>query len=385
MMVIMTALWGSATWLLLLVGAAACDAVIIHPPASSDDTGVGGSSVGPPSTGGAIDSGGASSASGGASTMGGESSIGGGPESGGGPSNGGGACVADTTLPNGAPVVIGAGLDRPAGIVLVGEDIYVTQTGSGGLDGEVVRLPKLGGPIEHLASGQLLPEAIVADSQYVYWVNHGGGFDGSLNRMALDDDTVEVLAQDLRYPWGIAVHEGSLFATELNNNRVLVVRPDKSLEVVSSAFTGLPIAVDETGVYVGVLGLGTWDESISRIDNQGSPSLLYPQPGPSEIVLLDGNDLYFSDEGSIRRGTRDGATAITLTEASMVGGVSGAIADCFVYFAVQEDTYVGRVPVDGGELQVLAMGQALPAAIAVDDDAIYWVNQANGTVMRLAK
>lgn len=345
--------WGSAAGLVLFINAAACDSVIIRDPAPGDDTPEGGSYVGPPSSGGATGTGGASS-TGGAPTIGGESSIAGGPHAGGGPGTGGGSCIADPTLPNGTPVTIGAGLNGPVGLVLVGDDVYVTQIGDGGSDGALIRLPKLGGPLELVATEQNHPWAITADAEYVYWVNHGEGENGSLNRLAPANDSVEVLAAALRYPWGIAVHEGSLFATELNKNRVIAVRLNLSLEIISSAFTGLPIAVDANGVYVGVLGLSTWEESISRIDNQGNPSVVYDQQGPSEILLLDEDHLYFTDQGAIRRGRRDGAGAVTLANVSKLGGISAVIADCFLYFAAQEDTYVGRVPVAGGELQVLS-------------------------------
>jgi hypothetical protein len=375
--------WAAVTGILLPLCGAACDAVVIRPPAP-DDGSLAGADVGPPSTGGAPGAGGSTNI-GGASMAGGEASMGGGPDVGGSPNTGGGSCVADPTLPSGAPVVIASGLNRPVGMAIVGQHVYVTQTGDGGADGALVRLPKLGGPLEHVVSDQNQPWAVTADAQYVYWVNHGDGDNGSLSRLALAGGAVEVLAEKLRYPWGIAAHQGSLFATELNNNRVIVVRPDGSLEVVTNSFTGLPIAVDAGGVYVGVMGLGAWGESISRIDSQGNPSILYEQPAPSEILLLDGDDLYFSEQGALRRGKRDGSGVTTIAGVSMVGSITAVIADCFVYFAVQEDTYVGRVSLDNGELQVVAANEALPAAIAVDDDAIYWVNQASGTVMRLAK
>ncbi|MBL8741054.1 MAG: hypothetical protein JNK04_08175 [Myxococcales bacterium] len=375
--------WGRASALFVFVQAAACDAVIIIDPPFHDG-GAPGDGDGPPANGGGQAAGGTAGI-GGASASSGGSSTGGGGDEGGGPSTGGGSCDADLTLPSGEPTVVGSGLDRPVGIALVGEDIYVTQTGSGVSNGALVRLPKLGGPVEVLASDQRQPWAVTADSQYVYWVDRGEGEDGSLHRLSLADDAVEVLAEKLRYPWGIAAHGGSLYATELNNNRVIAIGPDKSLSIVTAAFTGLPIAVDDSGVYVGVIGLGSWNESISRVDTQGNPSVLYEQLAPSDILVMDGDDLFFSESGSLRRGKRDGSSVVTLADVSMLGRIDAVVADCFVYFAVQEDTYVGRVPVDGGDVQVLAPSEALPSAIAVDDDAIYWVNQASGTVVRLAK
>ena len=86
--------------------------------------------------------------------------------------------------------------------------------------------------------------------------------------------------------------------------------------------------------------------------------------------------------GRIGRGTRGGAPAVTLAEVS--DAVNGAvIADCFLYFTLDQGD-VGRLPVEGGDVQWLASGQGISLGIAVDDEAIYWVN-ADGTVRRLDK
>ncbi|WP_437330352.1 hypothetical protein [Sorangium sp. So ce381] len=44
-----------------------------------------------------------------------------------------------------------------------------------------------------------------------------------------------------------------------------------------------------------------------------------------------------------------------------------------------------RVPIAGGEAEVLASEQDGPSGIAVDDSYVYWANQGAGTVVKLRK
>ena len=50
---------------------------------------------------------------------------------------------------------------------------------------------------------------------------------------------------------------------------------------------------------------------------------------------------------------------------------------------------IARAPVTGGSVTLVAQGQAIPFAIAIDANNIYWTNNGNGanqgSVMTLAK
>jgi hypothetical protein len=48
---------------------------------------------------------------------------------------------------------------------------------------------------------------------------------------------------------------------------------------------------------------------------------------------------------------------------------------------------VNRAPLDGSGTPIvtLASGQANPFALAMDANAVYWVNRSDGTVMKVAK
>lgn len=345
--------WLGRASLISSLGAAACDAVVL--PAPSLDGG---------------------SATGGAPAMGGTSAVGG-------QSTGaGGGCVADPTLPSAAPVTIASGLTLPRSITLVGDYLYVTENGSEFPDGALARVPKAGGELERVATGQAQPGALTSAAGFIYWANRGSGSNGSLNRLSLVDDTVEVLATDLQFPWGIAHYGGSLYATEWASSRVIAVRPELSLDVVSND-TAFPIAVDETGIYLGALVYEPHATPIRHIDVDGNTTDLYDDLFYAQVLLLDGDDLYFgTEDGVIGRGTRDGTPAVTLAE--LTDRVNNAvIADCFVYFTLNQGD-VGRVPLAGGDVQWLASGDATPDGIAVDEEAVYWAS-TDGTVRRIAK
>ncbi len=296
-------------------------------------------------------------------------------------------CDGEIASASDEPVAIACGLTQPTFIALAGEDVYVTEHGFGYADGSLARVPKLGGLLEPVVPAQLAPWAITASDDYVYWSNYGDDANGSLNRLSLADAPVDILASGLRYPWDIALHDGSLYATESNNSRVLAVRPNLSVEVLAEGqIIPTPLAVDDTGLFVGIQGESPPNDSPIRfIDHGGGQAELYTGVERAELVLLDGNDLYFgTDDGLIRRGTRDGAPLVTLADSGSIM-VDATIADGFLYFTVLMAGWVGRVPLDGGEVEVLATGQDYPEGIVVDGDAIYWVSQAGGRVLRLAK
>jgi hypothetical protein len=224
-------------------------------------------------------------------------------------------CDGEIASASDEPVAIACGLTQPTFIALAGEDVYVTEHGIGYADGSLARIPKLGGLLERVVPAQLAPLAITASDDHVYWSNYGDDANGSLNRLSLADDSVDILASGLRYPWEIAVHDGSLYATESNNSRVLAARPNLSVEVLAEGqFIPTPLAVDDTGLFVGIQGESPPNDSPIRfIDHSGGQAELYTGVERAHFVLLDGNDLYFgTDEGLVRRGTRDGAPLVTL-------------------------------------------------------------------------
>jgi len=287
---------------------------------------------------------------------------------------------------NAEPIALATGLQQPTFIAIAGDYLYVTEHGYGPPDGALVRLPKAGGSFERVVPYQNGPWAITVADGYVFWSNYGSGDDGSIKRLSLADDSVDDLAPALAYPWSLAYHEGSLFYAESNAERVMAIRPDLSIDIIANdQVVPTPLAVDATGVYVGVQGGSPPSDSpIRRIAHDGTQQDIYTGVERSHVILLDAAHLYFAtDDGVIRRGTRTGDPATVLAS---VGGIvfGGALADGYLYFTMISDGVVARVPTAGGDVEPLAVG-SMPEGIAVDDQFIYWVNQASGEVMRRAK
>jgi hypothetical protein len=373
---------------IILVALVACNSAVIVDRDDDDiDAGLTPASGGAAGSGGAPSSGGSASEGGGPST-GGAPSAGGGPSEGGGPSNDPPACVADPTMPTGTPTILVDGLTQPISIALAGDSAYVTEFGYGDDSGALLRVPKLGGAFERVVQNQPGPWAIAASDEYVYWSNQGVS-SSPVSRFSLADGSVDLITADV-YSWGLAPFGGSLYVSDIGG-KLVTSGPDLSLDVLATVpGSTVGVAADETGVYVSFISQVNGYAPIRRYDSDGSFSDLYGNIAQALQLLLDGDYLYFANSGAIQRGTREGAPLVTL--ANLGAPLAGsAVADCYFYFTTTADGSIGRVPLTGGDVQILATGQPQPEGIAVDSEAIYWVNHAagvvplSGQVVRLAK
>jgi hypothetical protein len=105
-------------------------------------------------------------------------------------------------------------VDEATGIALDADSVYVTS------DTRVLRVPKLGGDAEVLASSLFGPRGIVSAGDRIYWVTAGdsGGSTGTVMTVdAAGREEATVLATGQSSPVLIAADETQIFWTNLGN------------------------------------------------------------------------------------------------------------------------------------------------------------------------
>jgi hypothetical protein len=117
-------------------------------------------------------------------------------------------------------------------------------------------------------------------------------------------------------------------------------------------------------------------------------------------IAVDQTSVYWTTKvnpGEVRKAPIGGnGAAVTLTPPSQRLGAPYGIAvdppdagpSRYVYWTNYDDNTVMRLPIDadGGQQPfVLASQQNNPAAIAVKDNNVYWVNSGLGTILKVAK
>ncbi len=234
---------------------------------------------------------------------------------------------------------------RPIGVALAGQHAYFTvynpldpaEEGPGWLG----RAPLDGGPPSVVVSSPSGPWAVAIDAEAVYFTNRWGG--SALSRVALD------------------APDGAT-AEELIADRGWGSQP-------------ISLALDETHAYVGSYGSGT----VERVPKTG---------GPVETLLSGQLDLVpiFVDGPSLLWSTRDGIWSAPKDDLSSATLLSATIASAFaalgeyVYFV--GPTTFGRLRRDGSGEQLLLGGLRFGSGIAVADGAVYFGDQAGGTIGR---
>jgi hypothetical protein len=151
-------------------------------------------------------------------------------------------------------------------------------------------------------------------------------------------------------------------------------------------YVEFPVFADDQGAYL-------WDSaatSLRRYSHGGGaavPVSNAPKFG-GFVLASDAKNLYYyayEDIGTVLYAVpRDGGDALRLAQLSE--GVSNGTSDArYVYFEDSSRGTVSRVPLEGGEEEVIATGQSLHGRqpLHVDERAVYWL--ANYAVWRLAK
>jgi sugar lactone lactonase YvrE len=267
-------------------------------------------------------------------------------------------------------------------------------SGSGGASGEVVLL----------AEGEV-PTSLTVFGAHVLWtdvhwegsvrtavVNRVPRVGGAVVRVAERGDAIDFLgiaSSDGRVHWvgyGQGV-PGALFSAPASGLEPMVVAPDQ----------GAPIAIAQSSERLAWINLSP-GAAMSYSGGSVITLAADPQDSASCVALAGSDVVWLSHNGTprISRVGADAASLLVVTEGSAGGPINCVAADAeHVYFTRAgtwsddfEPTYhhdgaVHRVPLEGGEPELLASEQEQPHGIALRGGHVYWLNH-DGALRRVA-
>lgn len=306
-------------------------------------------------------------------------------------------------------------------------------TGPDGSPASVVSFDDSGGPASRrvlavLASGQHHPKFVALSEGAVFFTTYE---DAAVRRVAMTGGPVATLTTGLEDAYGIAVTRGVVVAAG-RTSEGRVVRFDASardggaLDVARVSFPS-SVALDITAegaadarAFVVWVTRDTVERA--RLDGREHVVLAAHQAGPHAVAAARGLTAWTSYHGGevhvtrVARGARRIAAGLDHPAGLAIAGDEALVACTgdgtirafrlegdagagrivatglslpteiavdtgFVYFTSASGV-VGKVALAGGAVTVIADGQGAPTGIAVGDDAVFWANDQDGTIVR---
>lgn len=238
----------------------------------------------------------------------------------------------------------------PAQVAVDNDVLYWTNFAGGD-----VRSLEIGnGPVlvpQILASGYTNAADLEVKFGWVYFSSvgsMGSNATGTIARVTTTGTTVEDLADNLAQPWGLTVHDGTIYFAAQGNSDI------------GGGLFSLPL----TG---------------------GTPTALYADQNDALFVVTDGNQLFWTEHrpgGTVMRGSiLDPMPPLAIhDEGGQPRGIT--IAGEYVYWTVRGlDKVFRRAVSDETDNELIASGQGNPYIVAVGGGAVYWTNHGDGRVM----
>ncbi len=229
--------------------------------------------------------------------------------------------------------------------------------------GRILQTPNLATPptVRH-AEGKIGANDVVADGDQILWtdINAPGLFRASRNGT---EPAVNLApAPTSYYPFGIALRDEYVYWSNIGtqvagpdagapDGTVLRTKKDGTQATPETVMSGLryPIYldIDSTDAYVADF----YADAVIRAPRAGGAAVRFAEVVRPYAVALDADNIYVSESGS--------------------SGFEARI------LAMRKD--------GTGGVKVLATNLVMPTKIVLDDNFVYWANQAGGTVMKVAK
>ncbi len=270
--------------------------------------------------------------------------------------------VADSDLPPNTQQVL-HGYASPSGVEETYEPVSTTTNPDDVMSFEVSELGYYtsGSPFPHvIAAGEDYPRRIATDATHVYWSSGGN----EQRKLDYGNDGVVV-----RAPIG-----GGLIEV------LTLPQPDP-----------VGVAVNDQYVYWvnggdGALweGEGSGGAVMRLPKNGGTPEKLSDEAFP-QAIALDATHVYWTDaeNDEIRRMPLEGGE-VTVLASNQGDPRYLALSDTDVFYTTGEMGVVARVPKAGGASAVLSSEGGKTTAITVSDGYVYWTNELSGAVRRVS-
>jgi hypothetical protein len=286
-------------------------------------------------------------------------------------------------------VTLASGHTCPWGMAIDATSVYWTDCGDPDL-GHVQKVSKAGGVVVPLASGNRL-SGIAVDSTNVYWVaGTADASSGAIMVVPVAGGTPTVLAPESGEPAHIAVDASFVYWGDMSPNGGILKASlaGGSPLMVAPAVAPFQIALSDTAVFwLGPQGLMTAPKT-------GGAAVALTRPGPTipnNGLAVNSTAVYFTGGLPGTPGVSEvplggGAVVVVSQSASSSFGGGPIAVDATRAYWADISGSVYAAPLSGGSAIVLATGQDNVDAIAVDDDAVYWLVNGNGSpggVMKL--
>jgi hypothetical protein len=222
------------------------------------------------------------------------------------------------------------------------------------------------------------PGRLVVAGGYLYWTVQGAG--AVVWRAPLVGGGPEPLAWDSAGAFGLVVAGDLVYYTQPSASRVLrLPLAGGAPTVLAKVGSPLALASDGASLY--------WTDSssdgkIMKLDLAGGAqpvTLIDGQSGPRALAVQDGY-VYWTDfkDGTILRtldhltGAPDAAVRTASRLASGLKGPTDILLLGGYAYVPDQNGFVQRVPLEGGDLELVANASGAPYGVASDGATIYW-------------
>jgi hypothetical protein len=264
------------------------------------------------------------------------------------------------------------------------DDAFVYWTDSGGT---VMKVAKAGGDPVMLASNQDQTGYLALDADFVYWTTI---FGQTVMKVPKAGGASQLLAVTPDHAHYLALSPGEVFFGSGGGMGALMkVGKDGSGVTVLSSGPPAPTGMTVVG---SVVYWGNEDKSMKKMGTGGGVPSQYviAQNVPGKMIH-DQSNLYWVDLGGVNSfdgrvmKAAIGSSDPVVLAANESRPIALAVDQTHVYWVLQWEGMVRRVPIAGGAVEALVTQQMTMYGVAVDEKAIYWTVWEDGTVMKLAK